>query len=166
MVTVVSIYSQKAVKMTDAFERKTLRQISGPMQAERVRRIRCEEIYESHDNIALSTFLCLKRLQWAGHASHTVRMDDSCIPKNVMGCFRGKSHMGKLQKNGMMLFGGIPKTFSRHETGMQQQERLQVQGRSGRLWPENMMMMMTMAIMTMTFKEEEDKKQESVFTKY
>jgi hypothetical protein len=32
-VTLVSIYSQKAVKMIDAFERKILRQISGPTQA-------------------------------------------------------------------------------------------------------------------------------------
>jgi hypothetical protein len=45
-VTPVSIHSQKAVKMIDAFERKILRQISGPTQDDRVQKIKCEEVYK------------------------------------------------------------------------------------------------------------------------
>jgi hypothetical protein len=39
--------------MIDALERKILRQISGPIQADSVQKIKCEEIYELYDDMAL-----------------------------------------------------------------------------------------------------------------
>jgi hypothetical protein len=65
-VTLVIIYSQTAVKMIDALERKTLRQISDPIQADSAQKITCEEIYKLYD-MALLTFLHPKKLQWTRH---------------------------------------------------------------------------------------------------
>lgn len=46
-----------------------------------------------HDDMALSTFLCLKTLQWA---DHLVGMDDSCILKEIMReCFRERRPVGE-----------------------------------------------------------------------
>lgn len=51
------------------------------------------KIYKLHDGMALSTFLCLKTLQWA---HHLVRMDFSCILKEVMReCFRERRPVGE-----------------------------------------------------------------------
>jgi len=45
--------------------------------------------------VACSTFLQLKKLQFAGHV---VRVDDSCVTKKVMeGCFGGRRPVGKLR---------------------------------------------------------------------
>jgi hypothetical protein len=77
--------------MIDALERKILRQISGPIHADSVHKIKCEEIYKLYDDMALLTFLLLKKLQ---RTHHTGRMDDPCIPTKIMVCFRGKNPMG------------------------------------------------------------------------
>jgi len=49
-VTLVSIHSHKGVKLTDTFERKILRQIPGPTQADGVQKIKCVEIYKLYDD--------------------------------------------------------------------------------------------------------------------
>jgi hypothetical protein len=66
-VTLVIIYSQTAVKMIDALERKILRQTSDPIQADSAQKITCEEIYKLYDDMALLTFLHPKKLQWTRH---------------------------------------------------------------------------------------------------
>lgn len=65
-----------------------------------------EEIYKFYDDVARSIFLCLKRLQWAGHI---VRMDDSCVAKDVVGrCFGEEVLWEGLEVHGRILFGGMP----------------------------------------------------------
>jgi hypothetical protein len=46
-----------------------------------------------YTDVALSTYICLKRLMWAGHV---VRMEQHRIPKKVLGtCFGGGSTVGR-----------------------------------------------------------------------
>jgi hypothetical protein len=53
-----------------------------------------DEIYKMYKDVALSTYICIKRL-WAGH---TVRMEYR-IPKKVLGsCFGGGRPVGRPQK--------------------------------------------------------------------
>jgi hypothetical protein len=60
------------------FEREILRKIFGPMQAMWVWKIRYNnEVYKFYDDMALSTFLCLKRVNWVCQIART---DDSHIP--------------------------------------------------------------------------------------
>jgi hypothetical protein len=52
--------------------------------------IRCNEQYK---DLALSTYMRVKRLMWAGHV---VRMEQHRIPKKALGsCFGGGSLVGK-----------------------------------------------------------------------
>jgi hypothetical protein len=99
--------SQKAMNMVNSLERKTLRKIFRFMQAKGVCIIRDnEEIYKLYDDMAISTFLCLKRLQWAGHI---VRMDDSIAPKDTVGgCFREEVLLESLEVCGRILVGAMP----------------------------------------------------------
>jgi hypothetical protein len=80
--------SQGAAYVIDFFERKILRKISGPTQSKGVRRIRYnDEIYKMYKDVALSTYIRLQRLMWAGQI---VRMEQHRIPKKVLGsCFEG-----------------------------------------------------------------------------
>ena len=62
-------------------------------------RIGYNEIYKLY-NVALSTFLHLKRLQWADHIA---RMDDSPIPKKVMDMLEEEGFWESLVLDGRML---------------------------------------------------------------
>jgi len=68
----------------------------------------------------LLTFLHLKRLQWVGQ---TGRMDDPCIPKKVMVCFKGKNPMGRPAGRSEDAVWRNVEIFSTHSIGMQRQER-------------------------------------------
>jgi hypothetical protein len=72
--------SQGAGNKIDPFERKILRKIFGPTQYN-------DEIYKMYMYVALSTYIRLRRLMWAGHV---VRMEQHRIPKKVLvSCFEG-----------------------------------------------------------------------------
>jgi hypothetical protein len=74
----------------DSFEWKILQKISGLNQSKGVWRIRYnDEIYKMYKDVALSTYINLKKLMWAGHV---VRMEEHRITKKVLGsCFgRGR----------------------------------------------------------------------------
>jgi hypothetical protein len=80
--------SQGAANKIDSFEWKILRKIFGSTQSKGVWRIRYNEIYKMYKDVALSTYIRLKRLKWAGHV---VRMEEHRIPKKVLGsCFGGR----------------------------------------------------------------------------
>jgi hypothetical protein len=66
----------------------------GPTQSKGVRGIRSnDEIYKMYKDVALSTYIHLKRLMWAGHV---VRMEQHRIPKKVLGsCFGGGRPVGR-----------------------------------------------------------------------
>jgi hypothetical protein len=86
--------SQAAANKIDSFVRKILRKIFGPTQSKGVWRIRYnDEIYKMYKDVALSTFIRLKRLMWAGHV---VRMEQHRIPKMVLGSrFGGGRPVGR-----------------------------------------------------------------------
>jgi hypothetical protein len=71
--------SQGAANKIDSFEWKILRKISGPTQSKGVWRIGYnDEIYKMYKDVALSTYIHLKSLMWAGHV---VRMEKTSYPK-------------------------------------------------------------------------------------
>jgi hypothetical protein len=86
--------SQGAANKIDSFERKILRKIFGPTQSEGVWRIGCNgEVYKMYKDVALSTYIRLKRLMCAGHI---VRMEQDRIPNKVLGsCFGGVRPVGR-----------------------------------------------------------------------
>jgi hypothetical protein len=64
--------SQGAANKIDYFEGKILRKIFGPTQSKGVWRIRYnDEIHKMYKDVALSTYIRLKRLMWAGHVVRT-----------------------------------------------------------------------------------------------
>jgi hypothetical protein len=86
--------SQGATNEIDSFEWKILRKIFRSTQSKVVWRIRYnDEIYKMYKDVALSTYICLKRLMWVGHV---VRMEEHRIPKKVLGsCFGGGRLVGR-----------------------------------------------------------------------
>jgi hypothetical protein len=81
-------FSQGAANKIHSFERKILRKIFGLTQSKRVWRIRHnDEIYKMYKDVALSTYIRLKRLMWTGHI---VRTEQHRNPKRVLrSCFGG-----------------------------------------------------------------------------
>jgi hypothetical protein len=75
-----------ATNKINSFEWKILQKMFGPTQSKGVWRIRYnDENYKMYKDMVLSTYICLKRLMWAGHV---LRMEEHHIPKNVLGsCF-------------------------------------------------------------------------------
>jgi len=60
--------SQRAETMVNAFERKMLRRIYGPVQENEQWRIRYNhQIYQLFAEANLATTIRLQRLKWAGH---------------------------------------------------------------------------------------------------
>lgn len=104
MIRPVLIYGCETWAMTknsenliNAFERKILRRIFGPINDQGIWRIRYNrELYQQYKEAELSTVVKFKRLQWAGHVQ---RMEESSIPRKAMkGKMFGKRHVGKPQK--------------------------------------------------------------------
>jgi hypothetical protein len=85
----------------DAFERKVLRRILGPMKENDAWGMRYNnESYKQFDEPSLSNIIKLKRLQWAGHVQ---RMEGKRIPKRILeSIFIGKRLVGKPRKGGLM----------------------------------------------------------------
>jgi hypothetical protein len=85
---------QGAANKIESSECKILRTIFGPTQSKRVWRIRYnDEIYNIYKDVALSTYICLKTVMWAGH---DVRMEQHRIPKKAVGsCFGGGRPVGR-----------------------------------------------------------------------
>jgi hypothetical protein len=74
-------------------KQKSSEKYSGLIRPKGAWRIRYNEKTDKlYDDVALSTFLCLKRLQWAGH---TVRVDDPrTARKATEGGFGGRRTVG------------------------------------------------------------------------
>jgi hypothetical protein len=89
--------AKKSELALDAFERKVLRRIFGPMKENDARRIRYNnELYKQFDEPSLSDIIKLKRLQWAGHVQ---RMEGKRIPKRILESNSfGKRPVGKPRK--------------------------------------------------------------------
>lgn len=68
--------------MLNAFERKILRRILGPVQDRDVWRNRYnDELYNIYKEPEIGTAIKLRRLQWAGHVQ---RMEEERIPKKIL----------------------------------------------------------------------------------
>jgi hypothetical protein len=89
--------SKNSENALNAFERKILRRIFGPVQDNGQWRIRYnKELFELYGEPDLVTCIKLKRLQWAGHVQ---RMEDTRIPKKVFKAkFEGVRSVGKPRK--------------------------------------------------------------------
>ena len=75
-------FTQASEKLVNAFERKVLRRILGPVKEGDRWRIRYNnELYSIFDDPEISTLIRLKKLEWAGHVE---RMDDDKIPKRLL----------------------------------------------------------------------------------
>jgi len=73
--------SQRAETMVNAFERKILRIIYGPLEKNEQWRIRYNhEIYQLFAEADLATTTRLQRLKWAGHLQ---RMEESRVVKRI-----------------------------------------------------------------------------------
>jgi hypothetical protein len=81
----------------DAFERKVLRRMLGPMKENNTWRIRYNnELYKQFDKPSSSNIMKLKGLQRAGHVQ---RMEGKRIPKRILESnFIGKRLVGKPRK--------------------------------------------------------------------
>jgi hypothetical protein len=78
----VYFLAKKSELALDAFERKVLRRMLGPMKENNTWRIRYNnELYKQFDEPSVSNIIKLKRLQWAGNAQ---RMDGKRIPKRIL----------------------------------------------------------------------------------
>jgi hypothetical protein len=86
--------SQGATKRIDSFEWKILWKIFGSTQSKQAWGIRYnDEIYKMYKNVALSTYIRLKRLLWAGHV---ITMEQHCILKKVLwSCFGCERPVGR-----------------------------------------------------------------------
>jgi hypothetical protein len=92
-----STLAKKSELALDAFERKVLRRILGPMKENDAWRIRYNnELYKQFDKPSISNIIKLKRLQWAGHVQ---RMEGKRILKRILKSnFIGKRPVGKPRK--------------------------------------------------------------------
>jgi len=84
-------FTGMAIKQIDIFERKVLRRIYGPTkEGDQWRKRYNAEIYE---DIAISNYVRIKRLQWAGHV---VIMKDQRIPNKMISArFEGRRRKGR-----------------------------------------------------------------------
>jgi hypothetical protein len=74
--------SQTNEKMVDAFERKILRRIYGPIKVRDQWRCRFnKELYDLFKDPRLSMVIRIARLRWAGHVA---RMDENRMPRRLM----------------------------------------------------------------------------------
>jgi hypothetical protein len=89
--------TKKSELALDAFERKILRRILGPMKENNTWRIRYNsELHKQFDEPSISNIIKLKRLQWAGHVQ---RMDGKRTPKRILESnFIGKRPVDKPRK--------------------------------------------------------------------
>jgi sorting nexin-29 len=86
--------TSKMCELLDRFERKILRRIYGGVYENGHWRIRYNnELYSKYNDISLSNYIKLQRLQWAGHVQ---RMQEQRIPKRVLnGKMEGKRPRGR-----------------------------------------------------------------------
>ncbi|KAJ4438448.1 hypothetical protein ANN_14393 [Periplaneta americana] len=85
-------FTKKSQNAVDNFERKVLRRIFGPVVREGKWRIRHNhELYSLYNDVALSTFIWIRTLQWAGHI---VRMEKGRIPR-IEEQYEGKRTVGR-----------------------------------------------------------------------
>jgi hypothetical protein len=89
-----------------------------------------------YKDVALSTYICLKKLVWAGHV---VSMEQYCIPEKVLGSvLEEEGQWEDHEIDGKMSYRGMQTTCSGFGTGRLQQEIRRSGGRRlGRQWPEN-----------------------------
>jgi hypothetical protein len=89
--------AKKSELALDAFERKVLRRILGPMKENDAWKIRYNnELHKQFGELSLSNIIKLKRLQWAGHVQ---RMEGKRIEKRILESnFIGKRPVGKPRK--------------------------------------------------------------------
>jgi outer membrane biogenesis lipoprotein LolB len=73
--------AKKSESAPDAFERKVLRRILGPMRGSSTWRVRYDELYKQFEEPSTSNIIQLERQQWAGHIQ---RMDEKRIPKRIL----------------------------------------------------------------------------------
>lgn len=88
-------FNKKEELMVNAFERKILRRIWGPVQEENnIWRLRYNnELYKLYKEPAISIIIRLKRLEWA---SHVQRMGMERIPKRILNnTIGGQRRVGK-----------------------------------------------------------------------
>lgn len=88
-------FNKKEELMVNAFERKILRRIWGPVQEENnIWRLRYNnELYKLYKEPAISIIIRLKRLEWAGHVQ---RMGMERIPKRILNnTIGGQRRVGK-----------------------------------------------------------------------